>query len=84
MTTQGSTLAFRNTTSGALGHAKSERKQVHVQMDTFTTSETTAQDTPSEGDIREYDSAGNVVTEKDKIVDIEAQLIREDFRRPPY
>lgn len=60
---------------------------VHVQMDTFSS--------PSDRSFKQYDAAGNVIleadtnisssdAEKEEVYDAEAQVIRDDFKRPPY
>ncbi|KAH7925423.1 hypothetical protein BV22DRAFT_1011188 [Leucogyrophana mollusca] len=73
-TTQGSTLAFRsNATQSSRRISIKKGESVHVQMDTFS---------PSEPSIPEYDVAGNVV--KGDEYDPEAQVITDEFKRPPY
>ncbi|KDQ58545.1 hypothetical protein JAAARDRAFT_34361 [Jaapia argillacea MUCL 33604] len=78
--TQGSTLAFRSgaTTrqAGTVSFKKSQTDGVHLQMDTFTVGDR------SGGSFMEYDAAGKVV--KSGHLDPEAQVISEEFKRPPY
>lgn len=56
-------------------------------MDTFSS--------PSDRSFKQYDAAGNVIleadtnisssdAEKEEVYDAEAQVIRDDFKRPPY
>ncbi|KAJ7668017.1 hypothetical protein B0H17DRAFT_1088372 [Mycena rosella] len=77
-TTAGSTLAFRNTTSQATAiRPKVLTKSsdgVHVQMETF--------ESPSDNSFLEYDAAGNIT--RGERFDPEAQVIADEFKRPPY
>lgn len=78
-----STLAFRGAGLGALRSANSMKKGgdngVHVQMDTFTLAETTRQGQS----FFEYDAAGKVKGDG-YVPDPEAQVISDEFKRPPY
>jgi len=83
---QSSTLAFRGT--GARSAAR--KGGVHVQMDTFTLAETaTVPIVPMHGDADEkpsfveYDEGGHVKG-VNYAPDPEAQVISDDFKRPPY
>jgi hypothetical protein len=77
-TTQGSTLNFRSGLQSMSRPKVSTRftdsvHPQHVQMETM--------DSPASG-YPIYDAAGNIVKESD--LDPEAQVISEDFKRPPY
>jgi len=75
-TSQGSTVAFRS----GLSLFRTKRSTtvlkdgVHVHMETF--------ESPNEGSLAEYDATAKVTTD-DKF-DPEAQVISQDFKRPPY
>ncbi|KAF7360172.1 hypothetical protein MVEN_00745800 [Mycena venus] len=76
-TTGGSTLAFRNTSQATATRPKVLTKSsdgVHVQMETF--------ESPSERSYLEYDAAGKIT--KSETYDPEAQIISDEFKRPPY
>jgi hypothetical protein len=77
-TTAGSTLAFRNTTSQtATSRPKVLTKSsdgVHVQMETF--------ESPSDRSFLEYDASGKIT--RGEVYDPEAQVISDEFKRPPY
>lgn len=75
-TTQGSTVAFRSGMSGFRAKRSTTilKDGVHVHMETF--------ESPNEGSLVEYDATGKVVTD-DKF-DPEAQVISQDFKKPPY
>jgi hypothetical protein len=58
---------------------------VHVQMETFAN--------PSDRSFVQYDAAGKIITKprdkntdkcSDEGYDMESQVIRNDFKRPPY
>jgi hypothetical protein len=54
---------------------------VHVQMETFAN--------PSDRSFVQFDAAGKVVAKaedkgSDEGYDVESQVIRDDFKRPPY
>ncbi|KAG6856949.1 hypothetical protein H0H87_011935 [Tephrocybe sp. NHM501043] len=78
--TQGSTLAFRSG-AGSFMRPKLSTKVntaptegVHVHMETF--------ESPSDKSYMEYDAAGHIV--KADSYDPEAQVISNEFKRPPY
>ncbi|EGO03678.1 hypothetical protein SERLA73DRAFT_175253 [Serpula lacrymans var. lacrymans S7.3] len=74
-TTQGSTLAFRsNLTHTSRRISMKKGDHVHVQVDTFT----------DQGDkpLGEYDATGKII--KGDEFDPEAQIISDEFKRPPY
>ncbi|KAJ7185814.1 hypothetical protein C8R46DRAFT_1158425 [Mycena filopes] len=80
-TTASSTLAFRNTASQLTGRPKVLTKSsegsaggVHVQMETF--------ESPSDRSFLEYDAAGKIT--RGEVFDPEAQVISDEFKRPPY
>ncbi|THH19289.1 hypothetical protein EW146_g1859 [Bondarzewia mesenterica] len=72
---QASTLGFRSARSGPpnFSLAKQQKEGVHVQMDTF-----------SVADNLDYDVAGHVVKDPGEAFDPEAQVISDEFKRPPY
>ncbi|KAJ7196531.1 hypothetical protein GGX14DRAFT_672829, partial [Mycena pura] len=75
-TSASSTLAFRNT-SQATQRTKVLTKSsngVHVQMETL--------DSPTERAYLEYDAAGKLT--RGEPLDAEAQVISDEFKRPPY
>ncbi|EIW78634.1 hypothetical protein CONPUDRAFT_167603 [Coniophora puteana RWD-64-598 SS2] len=76
-TTGGSTLAFRSATLRPLSTsmAKKGGDSVHVQMENLG-------DSTSETPVAEYDAAGRIIKGDD--YDPEAQIINDDFKRPPY
>jgi len=73
----GSTVAFRSGVSGFQGKRSTAilKDGVHVHMETF--------ESPNEGSLVEYDAAGKLVTTDNKF-DPEAQIISQEFKRPPY
>ncbi|KAJ6557935.1 hypothetical protein B0H19DRAFT_1291226 [Mycena capillaripes] len=74
-TSASSTLAFRNT--GATSRPKVLTKAsdgVHVQMETF--------ESPSDRSYLEYDASGKITRGQE--FDPEAQVISDEFKRPPY
>jgi hypothetical protein len=75
----GSTVAFRSGTSGFQGKRSTAilKDGVHVHMETFESP------SPNEGSLVEYDATGRVITSDHKF-DPEAQIISEEFKRPPY
>jgi len=86
-TTQGSTLVFRS--QGSNPPISTPNKKaiggVHVQMETFAS--------PSDRSFVQYDAAGKVIVKADSEdkcggadegYDVESQVIRDDFKRPPY
>ncbi|KAH0580894.1 hypothetical protein J132_10763 [Termitomyces sp. J132] len=81
-TTRGTTLAFLSGGNGsAIRPPKISTKLnaapadgVHVHMETF--------ESPSDKSFNEYDAAGNIV--KADNYDPEAQVISNEFKRPPY
>ncbi|KAJ7143294.1 hypothetical protein C8R43DRAFT_571340 [Mycena crocata] len=76
-TTASSTLAFRNTASQATARPKVLTKSsdgVHVQMETF--------ESPSDRSFLEYDASGKIT--RGETFDPEAQIISDEFKRPPY
>jgi len=75
-TTASSTLAFRNTSQGTARPKVLTKASdgVHVQMETF--------ESPSERSYLEYDAAGKIT--KSETYDPEAQVISDEFKRPPY
>ncbi|KAH8829306.1 hypothetical protein DL96DRAFT_1597609 [Flagelloscypha sp. PMI_526] len=74
--TQGSTLAFRTSpsTASANKRAKASKSIEGMQMDTF--------ESPAAPSYVEYDAAGRIVTSE--TFDPEAQVISDEFKRPPY
>ncbi|KAJ7741925.1 hypothetical protein DFH07DRAFT_836989 [Mycena maculata] len=76
-TTANSTLAFRNTgqtTRPKVLTKDSNSAGVHVQMETF--------ESPSDRSFLEYDAAGKIT--RGETFDPEAQVITDEFKRPPY
>ncbi|KAJ8507690.1 hypothetical protein ONZ45_g9972 [Pleurotus djamor] len=74
-TNNGTTLAFRSgaqTANRPKVDTKSNSEGVHVQMETF--------ESPSS--YAEYDASGKLV--KGDVYDPEAQIISDEFKRPPY
>jgi hypothetical protein len=78
ISTQGSTLGFRSNISGLrpkLSTINPRVEGVHVHMETF--------ESPTDkSSYVEYDAAGKITTGDN--LDPEAQLISQDFKRPPY
>jgi len=75
----GSTVGFRSGGSGYQAKRSTAilKDGVHVHMETFESP------SPNEGSLVEYDATGKVVTSDDKF-DPEAQIISQEFKRPPY
>ncbi|KAJ7449142.1 hypothetical protein B0H11DRAFT_337760 [Mycena galericulata] len=78
-TTGSSTLAFRNTSQATMQRpkvdtTKSAEGGVHVQMETF--------ESPSDRSFLEYDASGKIT--RGETFDPEAQVITDEFKRPPY
>ncbi|KAJ7735803.1 hypothetical protein B0H16DRAFT_1575410 [Mycena metata] len=77
-TSASSTLAFRNTASQVTARpkvlTKSSEGGVHVQMETF--------ESPSDRSFLEYDASGKIT--RGEVFDPEAQIISDEFKRPPY
>ncbi|KAF9482277.1 hypothetical protein BDN70DRAFT_930114 [Pholiota conissans] len=82
VTTGGSTIAFRSNMSAGLrpklatNISTVQTEGVHVQMETFES----PIDKSAYGD---YDASGNLKSNRD-MYDPEAQVISDDFKRPPY
>lgn len=74
-TTQGSTLAFRSGMGTLRPKVSTKAEGVHVQMETF--------ESPTDKEqYLEYDATGQVL--KTDHYDSEAQVISDEFKRPPY
>jgi len=74
-TTASSTLAFRNTNQTARPKVLTKSSDgVHVQMETF--------ESPSDRSYLEYDPSGKIT--RGDTFDPEAQVITDEFKRPPY
>ncbi|KIJ62162.1 hypothetical protein HYDPIDRAFT_176691 [Hydnomerulius pinastri MD-312] len=74
-TTGGSTLAFRsNATASARRISVKKGESVHIQMDALAS--------PSERSVAEYDATGKIIRGDE--LDPEAQVINDEFKRPPY
>ncbi|KAJ6614605.1 hypothetical protein B0H10DRAFT_141852 [Mycena sp. CBHHK59/15] len=76
-TTGSSTLAFRNTSQATAQRPKVITKAsegVLVQMETF--------ESPSDHSFLEYDAAGKIT--RGEVFDSEAQVLGDEFKRPPY
>jgi len=76
-TTGSSTLAFRSASQATAVRPKVLTKAsdgVHVQMETF--------ESPSDRSFLEYDASGKIT--RSETFDPEAQVITDEFKRPPY